>query len=91
MKNEKEILELFKQYLMNNVIYKPAMVVNLMDRLVFGYINKVISESDNHFIVESTNAPYNKVPTQRLYRFDLAPSATQEGFKKIISISQISS
>lgn len=87
--NEKEILDIYRNALVNTLIYGPAMASNLMDRLVYGYVNKVIEEAEDYFIVENVNAPYNSASVQRQYKFMLKPSATQEHLRKIVSIIQI--
>ena len=85
---DKEILEFFKQGILNTIFYKSSMVINLIDRMVFGCVNTIIEEDNTHFILDVKNATYAKTSFHIQYRFDIAPSQ-KEGFNKIISICQI--
>lgn len=86
---DKEILDFFKLGLLNTIFYKSAMILNLIDRMVFGCENTIIEEDDKHFILDVKNTSYNKKTFNRQYVFHLANSQKHAEFKKIVKIEQI--
>ena len=93
--NDKDILKIFNEGLMNVIFYDSTLIINLIDRLIPYCDNKIEYEDDNQLILDVINVPYSKTKFHRQYQFKLgkshkvSPIGVDKYYKKIIDIVQL--